>query len=902
MTDLVLRLVAGILRAAPADFRERFEKEYLATVEERIAGARGRGSLGAYRLLIREVGGAIRSVLRMRLGAERIGGRRTDTTTGRRGGEGMLSTLRNDIGQAVRALARNPGFTMAALVVLALGIGATSAIFSAANAFLFRPLPFEEPERLVSLYETNPEFGWTDVTAAPANALDWRERVDAFTDVAVYRDLGVSDVTIQTDGEPILVGATSVSGNFFDVLGVRPAVGRTFTWEESWDGNDDVVVLGHGLWVRAFGADPDVIGTTIPFGGSAEPHRIVGVMPEGFSFPTDRTELWYTYGWAPSARQEIWFRRAHFVRPVARLSPGVGLEEANAQLQSVVSALQEEYPETNRVMGAGMTPLRDFLVREVRTPLMVLLGAVGILLLLACANVANLMLVRANDRSREVALRNALGAGRARVARQLLAESLLIGIGGGAVGLAIGWLGVRAMATMTRLGIDGTTQLALDGRVVVFTMAVAVLSGVLFGTLPALRSAAGDIHGALREGGRGSSTGRRGGRAVEILVTAEIALALMLVVGAGLMIRSALHLRSVDPGFRVEGTLAVELGIPSSRYPNRDQVLGFWDEMERRLEGRPGIERAGMVQQLPLAGTSYSTQFQAEGWPPDRVGLEIIHRRADRGYFEALEIPVVRGRLFEPGEGPDDPRVVVINETFAREHFPNEDPIGQRIAFDRRATEESTWWEIVGIVGDQHQESPAVPPRAEVFENRSQDWGRDGWIVMKTEVDPMSVIPTVRDVLSEMDPQLPLMSVQPMRDVWSESMDREEFVLVLLGVFGVAALLLATVGIYGVTAQATRKRTQEIGIRIALGAATPDVLILVLRQGLVLVVVGLAVGLGASLVATRALTSFLFGIEPTDPATLASVMALLGGVALLACYVPARRATAVDPVESLRVE
>lgn len=895
----VLRLVGQILRGAPRTFRERYGDEYLAVVQDRMRRARRRGRWICLRVGLREVTGALRAVVRMRLGLERV--EDGDVTTTKGGGR-VMTTMPQDVLQAWRTLRRNPGFTVAAVAVLALGIGANTAIFSAVNAYFFRPLPFQEPDRLVLLYETNPEFGWTDAVAAPANAFDWRDRVEAFTDVALYRDLGVADVAIQTDGEPVLVGGTSVTGNFFDVLGVRAELGRTFTRDETWSGNDGVVVLGHGLWVSAFGADPDVVGTTIPFGGAGTPHEIVGVMPEGFAFPTDRTQLWYTYGWEPAALQETSFRRAHWVRPVARLAPDVSLEEADAQLQSVVEALQEEYPETNRVMGAGLAPLRDFLVRDVRTPLMVLLGAVAILLVLACANVANLMLVRANDRRREVALRNALGAGRARVARQLLSESLLIGLAGGAVGLVLGWLGVQAMATMTRLGIEGTTEIALDGRVVAFTLVVAVLSGVLFGTAPALRSAGADIHGALRDGGRGQSGGRKAFGAVGGLVTVEVALALLLVVGAGLMIRSSLLLRSVDPGFRVDGALAVELSIPSARYPNRDQVLAFWDELEERLEGRPGIERAGMVGWLPLLGTSWSSSFQAEGWPPDRVGLEIVHRRADRGYFEALDIPLVRGRLFEPWEGPDDPQVVVINETFAREHFPGEDPIGQRIAYDRAATDESTWREIVGIVGDQHQVSPAERPRAEVFESRNQDWGRDGWVVMKTSVDPLSVVPSVRDALAEMDPRIPLAEVRPLRDVWRDSMSRERFLLVLLAVFGASALLLATVGIYGVTAQATRRRTQEIGIRLALGAAAPDVLLLVLRQGAMLVGAGLVLGLGASLVATRALTTFLYGIEPTDPATLVSVAALLGAVGLAACYVPARRATGVDPVESLRVE
>ena len=904
MSRRVARLVAWVLRLAPRDFLDRSRREYLDTVEARMESARRRGGLAFLRLGTKELTGAAWLVVRLRVGA--AGASRSRTTDPSRaaltGGEPLTRSLWQDAVQAGKTLRRNPGFTFTAVAVMALGIGANTAIFSAANAYFFRPLPFEDPDELVLLYETNPEFGWTDATAAPANAMDWRDRVSAFEDLALFRDMGVFDLALQTDGEPVLVGGTTVTGNFFDVLGVRPALGRGFTWEETWEGSDRVVVLSHGLWVSHFGADPDVIGRRIPLGGAAESHEIVGVMPRSFGFPSDRTELWYSYRWSPEAMGQVSFRRAHFVRPVARLVDGVSLEEADAQLQAVVSSLQDEYPETNRVMGAGMTPIRDFLVRGIRAPLGILLGAVSILLLLACANVANLMLVRANDRTREIALRHALGGGRGRVARQLLSESLLVGLMGGVIGLGMGWIGVRAMASMTRLGIEGTTELALDARVVGFTLAVAILSGLLFGTVPALRATSGDIADGFRDRGRGQSRGPGGGRVVGLLVAAELALALLLVVGAGLMIRSGMLLREVDPGFRVDGALAVELSIPSARYPERDQVLGFWDELERRLEGRPGIERAGMVGQLPLAGTSWSSQFQAEGWPPDRYGTEIVHRRADRGYFEALDIPLVRGRLFEETDGPETPLVVVINETFARQYFPDEDPIGRRIAYDRDADESSIWYEIVGIVGDQHQESPALPARAEVFENRDQDWGRTGWVVLKTSVSPLSTVPAVRSALRELDPGIPLASVQPLRDVWRASMDRERFILVLLSVFGIAAILLATVGVYGVTAQAMKGRTREIGIRMALGAAARDVVLLVLRRGFLVIVGGIVVGLGVSLLATKALATFLFGIEPTDPATIASVTGLLGGVALMACYVPARRATKVDPVRSLKAE
>lgn len=811
-----------------------------------------------------------------------------------------LDGLGRDVWYALRTLGRNPSFAITAVLVLAVGIGANAAIFSAANAFLFQPLPFTEADRLVTLYETNPEFGWDMAQAAPANVLDWREQVGAFDDVAMYTEF-LSRAPYVRAGEPTLLGTTNVTGNFFDVLGVRPVLGRGFEWGETWQGRDDVAVLSHRAWRDRFGGDPDVLGRVLDLGTVTL--RVVGVMPRGFNFPDPDIELWTPWGWDPADRDAVYFRRAHWVRPVARLGADVGHEEANAELQVVVERLQAEYPETNAVMGAGLMPLRDFLVRDVRLPLYVLLGAVGLLLLLACANVANLMLVRATDRAREVAVRFALGAGRHRVARLVLVEGLVLAVAGGALGLGLGWAGIRALTRSQSVGIPGATELALDVRVVLFTLAATVLSGLIFGIAPALRTAGGTgAQRVLKEAGGRGSVNRRGRRLVNGLVSLEVALAVILVVGAGLMIRTAWNLRSVDPGVRTENVLAVRFNIPSSRYPTRDRVLAFQDEFKARLEGRAGIERVGMVGELPLNGTSWSSQFQAEGWPADRVGFEILHRRADAGYFDALDIPLIRGRMFGPEDGPSSPRVVVINETFAAEHFPGEDPIGQRIAYDRAADENSTWREIVGIVGDQLQVGPAQPAGAEVFEHREQDWNRSNWVVIRTHGEPTAATAVVREVLHELDPLIPLASVRPLREVWHASMAQHEFLLTLLATFGAVALLLASIGVYGVTAQAARRRTHEIGIRMALGAEGRRVLGLMLRQGMGVVGVGLGVGLGIALAAARAMSSLLYGVGPTDPITLVTVAVTLGLVAALASYLPARRAARLDPADTLRVE
>lgn len=892
------RWVARILRLAPRSFRERYAEELLATHRERARAAQGGGRV---MFGLREVMGTAALVVRLRLGLVATG------VAGESGGVGdradrpavVLASVWQDLRFAARSVRRNPGHSAATAGVLALGIGATSAISSAVDAYFFQPLPFAEPERLVTVFETNPEFGWVDETAAPANLLDWREGVGSFADVSGYVP-GTDELTLPNDGEPVVLLGSAVLGNFFSTLGVSALHGRTFRFEESWRGDDEVVVLSHDLWVSRFGADPAIVGRTIEIGRGRR--EVVGVMPEGFRFPHDDIELWYPIGWDAADRDMASFRRAHYVRAFARLAPGATHEQADAELQAVARRLQVEYPATNSVMGAGIQPLRDFLVADVRGPLAVLLAAAVFLLLLACTNVANLQLVRASERSADLTLRRALGARPARLVRAVLFESLILALAGGAAGLALGWIGIRSIRDLAELGIGGATSVTLDHRIALVTLAAAGLSAVLFAVGPALRVIAAGRDHALPERARGATVGREHLRLAGTLVSVQLALALLLAAGAGLMIKSFWLLGRVDPGFRAEGVLAVRFTVPETRYPNRDQVLAFYDRLAADLEGRPGIERVGSVASLPLDGQNWSSQFQAEGWPADRVGFEILHRRADRGYFEALEIPLVRGRLPGPDDRAGAPSVVVVNESFARQYFPGEDPVGRRIAFTRSATPESNWYEIIGVVGDQRQEGLVRPVRPEVFESRDQDWGRNNWWVIRGAGDALAIEAVVRDVLAELDPLIPLASVRTLDGVRAASLSREQLMLRLLSAFGITALLLATVGVYAVTSRAARRRTQEVGIRIALGARGVDVVRLMLREGMVVVTTGLVVGVAASLVATRALRSFLYGVEPTDPATLAAVATLLGVVALVACWVPARRACAVDPTTSLRAE
>ncbi len=809
-----------------------------------------------------------------------------------------MDTVVRNLRMAFRAMRRHPGHAITSVAVLALGIGATAAIFTALNSFFFRPLPFVDEDRLVAFVETNPEFEWTHAEAAPANMLDWRERVDAFEDVAGYSEFASRGTWIR-EGEPILVDYTQVTGNLFDVLGVRPALGRPFTWEETWSESAPVVLISHSFWQSRFGGDASVVDRMIEVSGLSV--QIVGVMPRGVEFPFEGIDMWLPYRWDPAAVTEVWFRRAHFVRAVARLRSDVSPESADASLQAVVASLQQEYPETNRVMGAGMIGLRSFLIREVRTPLLILQGAVALLLLLACVNVVNLTLLRSTERVRDVSLRRALGAEGRQVAWQLLTENLALSAVGGGIGLAGAVLAIRALESLTPLGISGVTAVAMDGRVLALVFACTTLCGVVAAMAPMVTSRRIDISAVLRSGDRRAGGGIGG--LARGLVAAEVALALVLVAGAGLMVRTAFALRGVDPGFQIEGVAAIEFAVPAARYPDRNSVLDFTDEFVARLEGNPRIRSAGTVAWLPLSGSSWSSQFQAEGWSPDRVGLDIVHRRADAGYFETLEIPLIRGRLFDPAvDGRGAPGTVVINETFARMFFPNEDPVGQRIAYDRLATAESNWYEIIGIVGDQHQVSPSTPVRPEAFENRDYDWDRRQWIVLSTEGDTGEAIALAESILTEMDGQIPVSSRQTLHDVWKTSMRRQDLVLNLLLAFGVVALVLASIGVYGVTAQMAGQRRREMGIRLALGAERAGLLRLVVGQGMAAVAVGLAAGVGGVLLMSRALNSYLFAVAPTDPATIATVGIILAGAGLTACLIPALRATRVDPSSSLRSE
>ncbi len=820
-----------------------------------------------------------------------------------RDGRGIqwIQEFTSDVRHALRLLRRGPILGATAIVTLAIGIGANMAIYSAVSAVILRPLPFANPGRLVMLAEENPDRGWHLNVAAPANYLDWKEQVAAFDDVAAFIPY-FNTLTLTGAGEPRAINGFSVTGNFFSVLGVRAARGRTFTDAETWRGGIPVVVISDRLWRTQFGADPSLVRRTITITGTAM--QVVGIMPPGFSYPTSGTDVWTPTSWLPANRSQIFFRRAHYVRAVARLKAGVSLADANAQLQVVVGRLQQEHPETNTHMGASMTPLHEFIIGKTRQPLIVLLAAVGLLLLIACANVGNLMLVQAAGRSREAALRLALGARRGRLVRQALTESLVLSILGGIGGLALGWWGTRVLAAMQPDGMLPVDNIGVSWNVVAYVVGIAMASGVLFGIAPVLwnnQRVPGEV---LKSGGRAvgaSAAMRRWGNA---LVIGEIAIAVVLSLGAALLVRSFAVLQRVDPGFDPSNVLTVSLNIPQARYDTDAKSEAFWSELMQRVAATPGVRSVATTSNLPLSGgVGWTSDFTAAGRPTDGFGTEVAHRAVSPGYFAAMHVPVTRGRAFTDADGADGEKVVLINDALARSYFRDEDPIGQRIAFDRVPDSNSTWRTVVGVVGNERQADLAVEPQIELITPERQAPSTFMNLMVRVDHDPLAFAASIRQIMHDMDPTIAATSVQTMNDIRDQSLARQRFLMTLLGAFSLAGLVLAAVGVYGTMAHLARNRTREMGIRIALGAGAGSVQWLVVREGLRLLALGLGAGLLIASGATRAMTAMLYHVSPGDPASFVVVPAALAVTAFAATWIPARRASRADPMlESLRTE
>ncbi len=806
-----------------------------------------------------------------------------------------------DIRYAVRALSRSPALAVTAVTTLALGIGANAAIFSAVSAVVLHPLPFDEPDRLVMLWEENPEYHWYQQTAAPANMLDWRERVAAFQDVAAYSDFA-NDGTLTGAGEPRLLSAALVTGNFFSVLGVRPQLGRALRDDETWQPAAPVMVLSDRAWRDVFAADPAIAGRTIMING--DPVEVAGVMPPGFEFPSASVDAWIPMRWDPASRGQASFRRAHWLRPIARLAPGATLESADAQLQAVAEGLKLEYPDTNRVMGAGLTPLHRFLVRDTERPLTLLLAAVALLLVIACANVGNLLLVRASGREREAALRLSLGAGRGRLVRQAFTESLVLSAIGGAAGTGVGWWGTRALVALRPAGMLPVDSLPLDWRVLAYLAAVTTASGLVFGIAPALWSGSRAPAEVLKDSGHSGSARRSPPRWGNLLVVTEVAIAVMLAVGAGLLVRSYAALVRVDPGFETRGLLAVEVNAGGTRYDTPEKQRVFWQRFVEAAGALPGADAAGAASQLVLTdeGNGWTSSFSIAGRDPDAFGTEVTHMEVTPGYFAAMHVPILHGRDFTDRETADAPPVALVNETLAREFFPNEDPVGQRIVFSKAPGTDPAWITIVGVVGDVHQTSLNLATRTQIVTPHAQTPRTAMVLLVRATGDPTLLAGPVRRALADLDPALAISSVRTMDDVRAASVRRQQFLMTLLLTFAGVGVVLALVGVYGVMAQFARDRRHEMGIRLALGASAADVRRLVVGRGLALVLGGLVVGVALALAGTRAMRAMLFGVDPTDPLTFAAVAALLVATATAATWLPAFRVSRTNPATTLRLD
>src|SRR5690348_151932 len=646
----------------------------------------------------------------------------------------------------LRALLRNPVLATTAIITLALGIGANTAIFSVVNAVILRPLPFPGSDRLVKISEDNPEKHWVHQTAAPANYLDWAERVHAFAGVAAYTPGG--HVTISGDGGASMFHNSNVTGNFFSVLGIPAIAGRTFRDDETWQTGAPVAVISDRLWRTYFGSDPAVVGRTVRM--DEVPTQIVGIVPASFGFPRPDVDVWEPMAWKPADRTALFFRRAHWLGVVARLAPGVALPAADAEFQAVVSQLQTQYPETNRVMGADLTPLQLFLTSDIRLPLLILLGAVLLLLVIACANVGNLLLVQALGRERESALRLALGAGRGRLIRQALTESLLLSIIGGIAGCFLGWAGTRGLIAMRPAGMQTLPEVGVDGRMLAFVVTIVTASGLLFGTAPAIWRGRRLPAEVLKDGGRGGSDGGRIRAWGRGLVVAEVSLALLLTVGAGLLLKSFWRLGQVDPGFDPQNVLAVGISLPMVRYDSASKQAAFFDELQERARALPGVTGGAAVMLPPLSGGGWTSDYHIGGRAADQYGTEVAHRVASPSYFRVMRVPLKAGRYFTDADRTGAPLVVVINEALARLEFKGQNPIGQQIAFERKVDSTTVWMTIVGVVGSEHQTTLADPPQLEVFQPFDQRPTSYMTLILRTSSDPTTLVPDLKRVIGEM--------------------------------------------------------------------------------------------------------------------------------------------------------
>jgi len=811
-----------------------------------------------------------------------------------------------DIRYGVRVLLKNRSFTAVAVFALALGIGANSAIFSVVNSVVLRPLPYKDSDRLVTIWSNLLQPGLEKIVVSAPELADFREQNNSFDQIAAYDFQGVN---VTGGDEPERIRAALVSPNLLPLLGTNAAIGRGFSTAEDQPGRSQVAVLSHSLWQRRFAAEPDVIGKPIAVDGKSL--EIIGVMPVDFHFPDNDTELYLPLTISPDLMTED-NRGSHFLSVIARLTPGVSIHHAQSDINAIAQRMSIEHASTYRAgYGASVIAMRDDIVGEVRPTLFILLGSVGFVLLIACANVANLLLARGAVRQKEVAIRTALGATRLRLIRQFLTESAILAIISGGFGLLLALWGVEFLVSLSPASIPRLNEIALDARVVAVTLGVSLLTGFLFGLAPAMQFSKPDLNETLKDVGRSSTNGRQKQRLRSLLVISELALSVVLLVGAGLMIKSFMRVQGADPGFNSENLLTMRLSLPRSKYPDFNKQTRFFQELLSRIQAQPSVQSAAAINALPLSGSTADRSFRIEGrvLNPGEPGPDEELRFVSSGYFSTMGIPVLRGRDFTERDNSEAPRAAIVNRALADRYWPGDEALGKRIAYSGLGEGKPNWCEVVGVVGNVKHGGPDTPPKPEVYLPYLQplftsDTSVIGpmYLVVRSATPPSGLTAAVRGEIGSLDANQPVSNVKTMEERLSTALAQRRFNMLLLGIFAGVALLLASIGIYGVMSFAVTQRTRELGIRMALGASASNVLALVLGQGLVMTFIGVLGGLAASFVLTNLIHSLLYEVSATDPLTFAAVSVVLIAVALVACFIPARRAMKVDPMVALRHE
>jgi putative ABC transport system permease protein len=810
----------------------------------------------------------------------------------------LFASIGYDLRFGLRMLRKSPAFTLIAVIALALGIGANTAIFSVVNALLLRPLPFKNPEQLVMIWENATHLGFPKNTPSPANFLDWQKQSTAFSGMAA---VAPKNFNLTGVGEPERLDGRRASANLFDLLGVNPITGRTFVPQDDQPGTK-VAILGENLWKRRFGGDPSIIGRAIALNG--ETYTVVGVVPANFQLPS--FGIWHDQVWVPLAfpAEEAANRGDHFLEVIGRLKPGVTLQSAQAEMETIAARLAQQYPDFNTRIGAFVNPLDEEIVGDMKPALLILLGAVAFVLLIACANVANLLLARAAVRQKEIALRLALGADRARLTQQLLVESVLLSLLGGIVGLGLAYAGLHVLTQFIPGDLAQADSIAIDAKVLAFTLGIAIVTGLAFGLAPASQASNFDLNETLKEGSRDSSAGVRGKRLRSAMVVAEVAVSFILLIGAGLLINSFIHLRNLDPGFRADHLLVMNLDLSDVRYPDNPRRVAFFDEVVRRVQALPGVRSVAVAGNLPLVYHGDSMTIGVEGIadpPPDQMP-DVIFRTVGPNYFNTMGIALVRGRDFNDNDTLDTALAVVVSEKTAQRFWPNEDPLGKRLK-PGGTMSQSPWRTVIGVVKDVRQNDFIAQPKMQMyFDFRQTKSLVANALVVRTALEPLSIATSVRNAIWSVDKDQAISNIDAMENIVAGAVARQRFSMLLLAIFAGLALVLAAVGIYGVMSYSVAQQTREIGIRMALGAQRTDVLKMTIKQGLKLVGLGLIIGLGAAFVLTRVMATLLFGISATDPLTFLTISFVLFLVAMLASYIPSVRAMRVDPMVALRYQ